>query len=498
MYMGLDIGTSGVKAALVDGQGNIIRQHQVSYGFSNTSDGRRELNPEEVRLGARACLAAAGGGYPVRTITVSALGEAVILCDSSGKCLCPGITGTDIRGAELFPVFLEKVGEKEFIEITGLNPSTIYSVNKLMWLKKNCLDLYGRAACVFTFQDFLIHTLSGIRAIDYSMASRTGLFDCNENKWSDRLLEISGIREGLLSDPVRGGTVAGRILPDEASKMNLPKDTLIVAGTHDHICNAIGCGAVREGLCANTAGTTEGLTAILNKKNMVPGKAQRHHIACEPFVMDGLFNTVAWENTSGVLLKWFASEFVREQGPDLKHVFSWLNGHMEPGPTGILVLPHFSGAATPHMDEHSKGAVLGLSLDTKRADLYKAMMEGINYELALIMEALLEAGIEAGQIISTGGSLSPQLLQIKADILGREIHTVGNQQTGTLGGAMLGAVAFGEYGDLETAAAGMVRPGITYEPDRTAHEMYAEYMNQYRCVYPAVRSVFECRNRKPE
>ena len=120
MYMGLDIGTSGVKAALVDGQGNIIRQHQVSYGFSNTSGGWRELNPEEVRSGARACLAAAGGGYPVRTITVSALGEAVILCGGSGNCLCPGITGTDIRGAGLFPAFLEKVGEKEFIEITGL------------------------------------------------------------------------------------------------------------------------------------------------------------------------------------------------------------------------------------------------------------------------------------------------------------------------------------------------------------------------------------------
>ena len=491
MYMGLDIGTSGVKAALVDGQGNIMRQHQVSYGFSNTSGGWRELNPEEVCLGARACMAAAGGGYPVRTITVSALGEAVILCDGSGRCLCPGITGTDIRGAELFSAFLDKVGEKEFIEITGLNPSAIYSVNKLMWLKKNYQDLYGRAAMVFTFQDFLIHTLAGARTIDFSMASRTGLFDCNENSWSDRLLETSGIREGLLSEPVRGGTVVGRILPNEAFELNLPQDTLIVAGTHDHICNAIGCGAVKEGLCANTAGTTEGLTAILNKRNMIPGRAQRHHIACEPFVTDGFFNTVAWENTSGVLLKWFASEFVREKGKDVKQVFSWLNEHMEPGPTGILVLPHFSGAATPHMDEHSRGAVLGLSLDTRRSDLYKAMMEGINYELYLIMEALLEAGIEIGQIISTGGSLSPQLLQIKADILGRNIHTVRNQQTGSLGGAMLGAVAFGEYDNLETAAAVMVHSGITYEPDRTSHELYAEYMNQYRRVYPAVRSVFE-------
>lgn len=138
-------------------------------------------------------------------------------------------------------------------------------------------------------------------------------------------------------------------------------------------------------------------------------KGPKTSYCLEPFAADGFFNTVAWENTSGVLLKWFASEFVREKGTDLKQVFSWLNGHMEPGPTGILVLPHFSGAATPHMDEHSRGAVLGLSLDTRRADLYKAMMEGINYELALIMDALLEAGIEVGQIISTGGSLSPQL-----------------------------------------------------------------------------------------
>ena len=489
MYMGLDIGTSGVKAALVDGQGNIIRHHHVSYGFSNTSRGWRELSPEEVRSGARACMAAAGGGYPVKTVTVSALGEAVMLCDKSGRCLSPGITGTDIRGAGLFPDFLKKVGEKEFTEITGLNPSAIYSVSKLMWFMEHQQELYGRAAMAFTFQDFLIYTLSGIRAIDYSMASRTGLFDCNENIWSDRLLEASGIRKGLLSGPVRGGTVVGRILPEEACELNLPQNVLIVAGTHDHICNAIGCGAVKEGWCANTAGTTEGLTVVLDREKMIPGKVQRHHIACEPFVKGGLFNTVAWENTSGVLLKWFVDEFVREKGSDIKQIFSWLNEHMEPGPTGILVLPHFSGAATPHMDEQSKGAMVGLTLDTKRTDLYKAMMEGINYELALIMEALMEAGVEVGKIVSTGGSLSPQLLQIKADILGREIHTVESRQTGSLGGAMLGAVAFGEYSDLESAAACMVRPGLTYEPDRITHELYAEYMNQYRRFYPAVKSI---------
>ena len=151
----------------------------------------------------------------MRTITVSALVRPSYSAAVREIAFAPALRERISEELDCFRPFW-KSREKEFIEITGLNPSTIYSVNKLMWLKQNCQDLYGRAVMVFTFQDFLIHTLAGVRAIDFSMASRTGLFDCNENSWSDRLLETSGIREGLLSEPVRGGTVVGKSFRMEA------------------------------------------------------------------------------------------------------------------------------------------------------------------------------------------------------------------------------------------------------------------------------------------
>ena len=158
------------------------------------------------------------------------------------------------------------------------------------------------------------------------------------------------------------------------------------------------------------------------------------------------YNTVAWNNTSGVLLKWFVNQMVQEEKPeDIISTFAKMNAKMSTEPTDLFVLPHFSGAATPYMDSESRGAVLGLTLDTKREDIYKALMEGANYELAVILDDLQHAGLQLRKIVASGGAISPELLQIKADILGVPVYTVKNRQTGTLGGAILGSVVSGEY-----------------------------------------------------
>ena len=158
---------------------------------------------------------------------------------------------------------------------------------------------------------------------------------------------------------------------------------------------------------------------------MTTESIENYQISCEPFAVKNLFNTVAWNNTSGVLLRWFVNEMVKEEKPEvIISTFAKMNKLMSAEPTDLFVLPHFSGAATPYMDSRSKGAVLGLTLDTKREDIYKALMEGANYELAVILEDLQQAGLGLKKIVANGGAISPELLQIKADILGVPVHTV--------------------------------------------------------------------------
>lgn len=493
MYIGLDIGTSGTKAALVDEGGKVLASHQISYGFSDTSGGRREMNAQEIWEAAEGCLRAVGSGREVRTITVSSLGEAVVLVDKNGTPLAPGIGGTDARGERELRWLKEKLGERVLTDLTGQNMSTIYSVNKILWVKTHAPDLYERVWKILTFQDYIIFRLCGEAVIDRSMASRTLLFDLNTNDWSELILGTAGIAREKLARIQQAGSIAGELTQEEAERLGLPKHVKVVVGTHDHICNAIGSGVCEEGSCADTVGTTEGLTAVLRREQLTSEHIEKYQISCEPFAVGGLYNTVAWNNTSGVLLKWFVNEMVREERPeDLLRTYDKMNAAIPEEPTSLFVLPHFSGAATPYMDSASKGVILGLTLGTKREDVYKALMEGTNYEVALIMEGLIQAGLRPHKLVATGGALSPQLLQMKADILNLPVTTVKNRQTGTLGGAILGAVADGAYRDICMAVSEMVQEADVYEPDRQRSTIYREKLEVYKQIYPAVAKISHC------
>ena len=487
MYIGLDIGTSGSKADLVDKSGKILGSGQVSYSFSRTSSGYRELDAQAVWEAAERCLYEAASGKAVEGITVSTLGEAVVPIDREGKPVGPGITGTDVRGAEELKEIEEAFSVRTLTDITGLNMSTLYSANKILWLKKHQPEIYEKAYKILTFQDYIIYRLCNEAVIDYSMASRTLLFDLNKKDWSDELLSWCGITREKLARPVPPGSVVGILKTSIAKKLSFPKSAKIVIGTHDHICNAIGCGICEAGTCANTVGTTEGLTAVLERKALTSENIEKYQIACEPFVVPGLYNTVAWNNTSGVMLKWFVNQMVQEEKPgDIVSTFAKMNKEMSKEPTNLLILPHFSGAATPYMNSESRGAILGLTLGTKRKDIYKALMEGANYELAVILDDLCKAGVRLNKIVANGGAISPELLQIKADILGIPVHTVRNKQAGTLGGAILGAVVLGEYASLKEGVQAMVAEDRIYEPDVRRNQIYREKYEVYKRIYPSI------------
>ncbi len=490
MYIGLDIGTSGTKAALLDKRGKVLRHHQVNYNFSNTTGGYRELDANMVWEAVKECLMQTGGQSKVKTITVSALGEAIVPCDQTGVPLCYSILGSDIRGKEQLDWLIGIAGKERLLEITSQNLSPIYSVNKILWLKKYRKDIFNKTWKFFTFQDFTIYCLTGKTVIDYSMASRTLLFDTRYMDWSEELLNKAGISRTLVSEVKPSGSKVGNLKADIGKELHLSEEVKVVVGTHDHICNALGCGVYREGWCCNVVGTTEGLTGILKKEELTAENIDAYQISCQPFVKKDLFNTVAWNNTSGVLLRWFVQEFQKgREGENIIDRFMQLDEMMPDKPTDLYVLPHFSGAATPYMDINSKGAILGFTLNTKAEEIYKALMEGANYELAVILECLNKAGLKIEKMVASGGTLTPRLLQIKADILGVEIMTVNNKQTGTLGGAILGAVAADDYKTLEEAIVSMVNFAKEYGPNPESHAIYQKKLKIYKKIYPAIKDI---------
>ena len=485
-FIGVDIGTSGTKAVCMDEAGNLKNSWFVSYGFEHTARGIRELDPETVWKAVLICIQEVCRGCEVESITVSSMGESVIAVDKDGMCLTKGITGTDVRGREECRRFIQKIGNRCITEVTGLPADSLYSLSKILWMKSHSPRLFERIWKIFSFQDFIIYRLCGDAVMDYSVASRTMLFDYRTCKWSGRLFTQAGLSKSLMSKTVQAGSVAGNMRKEIKQKLGCSGTCLILAGCHDHIANAIGAGVCRAGECVNAAGTTEGLTVMMEAGVLTESKVEQYKISCEPSAMEGMYNTVAWSNASGSILRWLVRDVLKE---NQNICFGELNGSIQYEPTKLYVLPHFSGAAIPYTDDRSKGAILGLTLDVGREELYQAVVEGIQMELYAIYKCLIHSGVPVNKIVSTGGALSNEILQMKADILGCEIHTVKCEQTGAAGGAILGAVSNGIYNTVDEAVNAMVKVGKTVIPDMKRHEAYGNKVRIYDVLYTYLREI---------
>jgi xylulokinase len=483
MYVGLDIGTSSVKIAAYDDTGTALVFFSKPFQLITNEDGTKELDPKVVLDFSVECLLNICTKIDtIKTVSVSSLGEAIVFLDNKENCISNIVVGTDARGQEQLLWMIEKVGREKLIEITGLNLSTIYSVNKILWFKENQPQIYNKVSKICTVQDYIIGKLSGNYIIDYSMASRTMLFDVMNNEWSHDLLAVTGIDKKMLSAPVLAGTSAGYIKAGILEGIPGHHTISILAGTHDHICNALGAGVIDKGWCSDTAGTTEGLTAHIGQAIIDPSVIYENQVSFEPFVIKHTFNTVAWHNTAGALYRWFIENLDKSNSSGT-NPYQAIEEKMAALPSSLLVLPHFSGAATPYMDAQSRGAIIGLSVATKPEHIFQALVESTNHEVLMILECLQNLNITIQNIVATGAALSPRVLKIKANILGLPIKTVCCKQTGTIGGAIIGAIAAGAYHTYNEAVSQMVKFDREYFPDQDMHLLYLEKHAIYKHLY---------------
>lgn len=498
---GLDIGTTGCKLTVFSEEGKDIdrayRDYPVTRGGSE-----HEVDAVSIMDGVLSVLKVMGEKYPdIGGIGVTSFGETFVFADGEGKPLHRAMLYTDPRGQEECLELTEKMEGRKIAAIIGLRPHEMYSLPKMMWIKKNRPEVYRQARHAFLMEDYVVFHLTGKAQIDYSLATRTMAFDIASLSWSRELFDLAGIDVSLMSEAVPIGTSAGTILPDIARQTGLSAKTQIVSISHDQVAAAVGAGVFDAKTAVEGAGTVECITPVY--EGLPPSDVMYDgYFSVVPYVMPGKYVCYAFSYTGGALIQWCVDTLAKKEKALAEaagisaHEYleqEYVREHGENGadkPTGLLVLPHFAGAATPYMDTGSKGAVIGLTAAHTVSDIYRACMEGVAYEMLLNLEWLKGSGIHFQMLHATGGGArSAVWTQMKADVLNVPFTTLKTANAGTVGSAMMTGIAVGCFKNLEDAATHMVEKTEVYLPDAGRHEKYMEVYSRYRKVYDVVRGL---------
>ncbi len=489
---GLDIGTTGCKLTVFDESGKFLGKAYRDYPVRRQVSGH-EIDIAALLEGVYAVIREMAGTYPdIAGIGVTSFGETFVMTDGSGAPLHAAMLYTDPRGAAECAELTEKLGGTHIAAVTGLRPHEMYSISKMMWLKRHRPEVFRRAAHIYLIEDFVVYHLTGVSQIDYSLASRTMAFDIGALTWSREIFDTAGIDVGLMSRPVPTGTSAGTITADTASRTGLMPNTQIISVSHDQVAAAVGAGAFDPSVGVDGAGTVECLTPIFDR---VPDMdvMYKGFFSVVPYVIPGQYVAYAFSYTGGALLQWCADNLAKKEKELAAREGLSVNEYLErkydrEGPTGLLVLPHFAGAATPYMDTGSRGAILGLTSAAAVEDIYRGCMEGVAYEMYLNMEAMAGSGTRFTRLNATGGGARSRVwMQMKADVLDLPITALKTADAGTVGSAMLTGIAVGAFESLPDAAGKMVQETETFLPRPEMHEKYMRVYQRYRAVYAAVR-----------
>lgn len=482
-FCGLDVGTSGVKAVVFNEQGTILASGYYEYNLELRSDGTRELDAGDIWKKTQAALRDVGKKCgAIAALAVSSFGEAFVAVDPEGREISRVMVYTDNRGEEELRREMEKTSDEEIAKICGLAPSIMYSISKLLYIKYNLPDIYRKTKKFLLIEDYIYFRLCGEAYTDYSVASRTMLFDVHKKEWSPRLMDVFGLDADQFSKPVQSGTVIGEIPPGIAAECGLGPGVRLVMGGHDQPVNAMGAG-LRSGATVCSMGTSECVTPVLN--GPFPYDVTLHSsLPSEPFLEENKFCTIAFNMTSGLAVKWFFDTFASGERPDGKPPYALFEKNAPSNPTRIFVQPYLMGCGTPYMDHRARFALLGSDAGTTRYDMYKALLEGLCLDQRLILEIIKKQGTDIDHIICVGGGSQSRLwLQIKADSMQVCVSTLQCSEAGALGCAILCAAALGVYPDARAAGEAMSEIKETIEPGRAHADFYDEKYQLYKSLH---------------
>lgn len=494
--IGLDIGTTGCKASLFNADGRLLAKASREYAVDMPQPGWAEQDIEQVwRLALETLceVIATSGERVVEAIGLSVHGEAVTAVDADGNALRPLMLGMDTRTVAQNQWLCEKFGAEKLFEWTGMPVHTINTLPKLLWMKQHEPELWKNASRFMLVEDFLIMKMTGKAAISQCLASRTQLYNLRQARWSEEILQGLGLDAKRLSPVLPSGSAVAPLKKELCEAIGVSHPPLVVTGGHDQACGALGVGLTRPGLAMVSTGTAEVVEVALDSP-AVNATLLGGNISVYAHVVPGLYLAMTLNHSGGMLLRWFRDTLCEgerqraaQTGGDAYDLI--LQG-ADPGPTGLFVLPHFAGSGTPWFDTQSKGAILGLTFKTSRADLAKAILEGLTYELRINLDLLKSGGVAIDVLRAIGGGAKSELwLQLKADITGILVVAPEITEAAGFGAALLAGVGCGLYPNAAQAAESFLRLRREIQPRPDAQEIYNERFELYRQMYPAIRAI---------
>ena len=499
-FLGIDAGTTSMKAALFDLAGRQLAVAREEIALSTPAPARVECAAETywsacqsvVRQVVMRSGAQAG---EVATLAISSQAETLIPVDATGRALRPAIVWLDNRAGDEAAELAARFGAEAMFRISGQPESApTWPACKLLWLRRHEPRIFDRAAKFLLLEDYLLYRLTGEAFTEHSLQTSSYMLDITARDWWQPMLdylEVGAERLGQLRGP---GSVLAPLSGAGAAAVGLTRGTRAVAAGIDQAVGAVGAGNVAPGVITETTGAALAVVATIDRPYFDP----QRRLPCYCHALPDLHCLLPWGQTAGMALRWFRDEFfaaetadARARGEDPYAALTAAAASAPPGSDGLIVLPHLEGAFTPEYNPAARAVFFGATLRTGRGHFVRGVMESVAFMLKRQVDLVEEMGFPVAEVRSIGGGAASELwLQIKADTLGKPVLTVDAAETGCLGAALLGAVAEGHYASAAEAVAAMVRTKETLEPDPTRAARYAESYARYCELYERLASFF--------
>ena len=489
MFLGIDVGTGGTRAVLLDRTGRIVASAAADHAPIHSAHiGWAEQDPEDWWRAAREAIAAVLtqaelDGARIQSIALTGQMHGCVMLDADGQVLRPALIWCDQRTQPECDWLEATIGRARLIELTCNPALPNFTLTKLLWVRTHQPEIFARIAHVLCPKDFVRLRLTGEYAIDMQEASGTLLLDVAHRQWSEPVAHAAGIPLTWLPRLFEGPEICARISGDGAAATGLASGTPVAAGAGDQGAGAVGMGIVGPGAVSATIGTSGVVFAATDKPTL--DRLGRLHTFCH--AVPGLWHVMGVTNGAGLSLRWLRDTFYAgAAAPPSYDTLTAEAADIPPGSDGLLWAPYLFGERTPHLDPNARAALTGITASHTRAHFVRAVMEGVAFSLRDTLSLFAELKIPVNSIrLGGGGARGPLWRQIQADVYGQPVEHLAAEEGGAFGAALLAAVGIGAWPDVETACAATVHVAETIQPLH-ADAMSTAY-TRFQHMYPALK-----------
>ena len=484
LYIGIDLGTSAVKLLMMTEKGEIVKIVSKDYPLYFPHPGWSEQNPldwyEQSMAGLKELLEGCDKSQ-VAGISFGGQMHGLVILDENDEVIRPAILWNDGRTTKETEYLNTVIGKEKLSEYTANIAFAGFTAPKILWVKENEPENFAKITKIMLPKDYLAYRLTGTFCTDLSDASGMLLLDVKNRKWSKEMMEICSVKESQLPKLFESYECVGCVKKEIADELGISDNVRVAAGAGDNAAAAVGTGTVGDGMCNISLGTSG--TIFISSDNFGVDKFNALHAFDHA---DGHYHLMGCMLSAASCNKWWMDEIIgtKDYGKEQADIAKLGENH-------VYFLPYLMGERSPHNDPAARGTFIGMTMDTTRADMTQAVLEGVAFGLRDCLEIAKDLGIslERTKIVG-GGAKSPLWRKIIANVLGLKVDVPECEEGPSMGGAMLAMVACGAYPDVVAAADAIVKVTDTIEPDPELVEKYNERYAAFKQIYPAVKSIF--------